>query len=65
MPKIDGYELAAIVQDKYSQVKIQLASGFAKNASPEGLSKSLWENMIDKPFSSAVLYERIRILLDG
>jgi CheY-like chemotaxis protein len=65
MPEMDGYELAAIVQDKYPRVKIQLASGFAKESSPEGLNKTLWENIIEKPFSSAVLCEEIRILLDG
>jgi len=64
MPKMDGYELAAIVEDKYPNVKIQLASGFAKETSPENLSKHLWNNMIDKPFNSNLLCEKIRNLLD-
>jgi len=64
MPKMDGYELAAIVEDKYPSVKIQLASGFAKESIPENLSKHLWNNMIDKPFNSNLLCEKIRNLLD-
>ena len=65
MPNMDGYELAAIVQQQYPKIKIQMVSGFAdqryKNISD---AKSL-QNILYKPYTSALLLQRIRSLLDG
>ena len=62
MPEMDGFQLAAIVQSKYPQVKIQLASGFfdTKNAEMEDVQR----DFLYKPYKSQDLLEKIRTLLD-
>lgn len=64
MPEMDGYQLAAAVKEKYPTVKIQLASGFSDNHNSELVDEMLHENLLNKPFKSQQLFERIRILLD-
>jgi len=64
MPEMDGYELASVVQKKYPDIKIQLASGFSDNRHEKIVDDSLHKNIIHKPFISQVLLQKIRSLLD-
>ena len=65
MPEMDGYELAAIVQEKYPNIKIQLASGFNDDRHVNNINDSLHENLLHKPYHSKKLLLRIRELLNG
>jgi len=60
MPDMGGYALAAIVQEKYPAIKIQLASGFS---SGEDNTTSLSQNLLQKPYDAQTLLNRIRSLL--
>ncbi len=60
MPEMDGYELAAIVQDKYPQIKIQLASGFDEVDHAE---VELVNDILQKPYEAEDLLRRIKYLL--
>ena len=62
MPEMDGFQLAAIVQAKYPQVKIQLASGFFDIQKTEIDDEQ--KNFLHKPYKSQALLDRIRTLLD-
>ena len=64
MPEMDGYQLAAMVQKQYPQVKIQLASGFTDDRHSDKLSVDLLNNMIQKPFNIKEVLIKIRHLLD-
>ena len=64
MPEMDGYELAEIVQKKYPQMKIQMASGFSDDRHENMVDKSLHENMLHKPYHSTTLLKRLRELFD-
>lgn len=64
MHGMDGYKLAAIVQDKYPAVKIQLTSGFDGDHRETILDHSLHQKLLNKPYSSQVLLQRIRELFD-
>ncbi|MBV1870591.1 MAG: PAS domain S-box protein [Gammaproteobacteria bacterium] len=64
MPEMDGAQLATIVQDKYPNIKIQLASGFSRHNHDEIISDSLRENLLHKPYHSQSLFRNIRALLD-
>ncbi len=63
MPDMDGYALAAIVQDTYPDMKIQLVSGFSGEAGYEQTDNILSKNLLKKPLKSQVLLERIQFLL--
>ena len=63
MPEMDGYQLAAIVKEKYPDIKIQLTSGFSDNHNIDMVDKSLQHNLLLKPFDSQVLLQRIKTLL--
>lgn len=63
MPDMEGYELAAIVQEKYPGVKIQLASGFSDDRHADMIDKDIQENIIQKPYNLDILLKRIRALL--
>jgi signal transduction histidine kinase/CheY-like chemotaxis protein len=63
MPEMDGYELAAIVQQKYPRVKIQLVSGFSDDRHVKMIDDDLHQHLISKPFNSQNLLQRIRVLL--
>ena len=65
MPEMDGYELATIVQEKYPNIKIQLASGFNDDRHVDNINDSLHENLLHKPYHSKKLLLRIRELLNG
>jgi len=59
MPEMDGYQLAAIVKDKYPDVKIQLASGFADDRNMGMVDEDLQKNLLFKPYNSQTLLERL------
>jgi CheY-like chemotaxis protein len=64
MPGMDGYQLAAIVKEKYPDIKIQLASGFTDNRNMDMVDESLQQNLLSKPFNSQTLLQRIHVLLN-
>lgn len=64
MPEMEGYELSAIVQEKYPNIKIQLASGFSDDRHADMIDKNIQENIIQKPYNLDILLKRIRELLD-
>ena len=64
MPEMDGYQLAAIVQEKYPSVKIQLASGLTDSSDSDMKNSDLYRNLLKKPYDSQTLLERIRTLLE-
>jgi len=65
MPEMDGYQLAGKVQKLYPEIKIQLASGF-NDISGEAAAgvEELQKNILQKPFNSQTLLQRVRMLLD-
>lgn len=65
MPDMDGYELAAIVRQKYPDIKIQLASGFSDERNAGLVVEELHQDILSKPYHSAILLKKIRSLLDG
>lgn len=65
MPEMDGYQLAAKVQEKYPEIKIQLVSGFSDDRHINMVNDELYDNLIYKPYQSHTLLKRIRDLLDG
>ncbi|MCK4705588.1 MAG: bacteriohemerythrin [Gammaproteobacteria bacterium] len=65
MPEMDGYQLAAIVQEKYPSIKIQLASGFSDKRHIDLVDENLHQNMLHKPYHSLALFKKIRSLLDN
>ena len=62
MPEMNGYQLAAIVKEKYPEIKIQLASGFTDDSNMDMVDKNLQDNLLYKPFSSQKLLLRMREL---
>jgi len=64
MPEMDGYQLAAIVREKYPSIKIQLASGFADDRQNEMTDQDLCQEMIHKPYNSKILLQKVRSLLN-
>ena len=65
MPDINGYQLAAAVEEKYPHIKIQLASGFTDNYHLGMIDHELHQNLLRKPFNSNILLKRVRSLLDN
>ena len=65
MPEMDGFQLAAIVQNKYPDIKIQLASGFSDDRHLKSNNDSLNKELIHKPYNSKTILKRIRELLDN
>ncbi len=65
MPKMNGYQLAEIVTEKYPQIKIQMVSGFSDDRNLEVDDNQLYKRQLHKPFSSAELLKRVRKTLDG
>ncbi len=64
MPDMDGYQLAAIINEKYPAIKIQLVSGFSDNNNVDMVNESLHQNLLLKPFNAQSLLKSIRKLLD-
>lgn len=63
MPEMDGYQLVAIVSEKYPEIKIQLSSGFADINHADLVDEGLQQNLLSKPFNSIALLQRIKLLL--
>ena len=63
MPEMDGYQLAAIVNEKYPEIIIQLLSGFAYDKHANLVDDNLQKNLLPKPFSSMALLQRVKLLL--
>jgi PAS domain S-box-containing protein len=64
MSGMDGYQLAAIVQEKFPTIKIQLASGFSDDRHVRVGKDILHKNLLNKPYSSEKLLKIIRELLN-
>lgn len=64
MPEMTGYELASIVQSKYPNIKIQLASGFTDDRHVDETDLKLQENILKKPYNSHELLQKIYDLLN-
>ncbi len=63
MPNMNGYELAAIVEEKYPEIKIQMASGYTGENSEDHKNSHLHENILHKPYRIGSLLKRVRELL--
>lgn len=64
MPEMDGYQLAAVVQEKNPSIKIQLTSGFADETNMSMIDERLQQNILLKPFNSQALLQRVNTLLN-
>ncbi len=64
MPKMDGFQLASIVQKKYPTIKIQLISGYSDERQKYIYDRYLYNNLMFKPYDTTALLMRIRLLLD-
>ena len=64
MPGMNGYELAAIVQNQYPDIKIQMASGFTGEEHEDNDDDSLRKNLLRKPYRIDGLLTKVRDLLD-
>lgn len=64
MPDMDGYKLAAIVEQQHPETKIQLTSGFNDNNYIVTEKNSLYGDLLHKPLSSRTLLKRIDELLN-
>ncbi len=65
MPEMNGFQLAAVVQDKYPSVIVQLVSGYVNEENMGFVNQEKHKQLIHKPYNSKVLLERIRSLLDN
>lgn len=65
MPEVDGYQLAAIVREKYPAVKIQLVSGFHDVSQVSGPDVILQNNLIHKPYDAQEVLKKITNLLSA
>lgn len=64
MPNMDGYQLAAYVQQHYPQIEIQMVSGFADNRHNIETDQKLEKNILYKPYTSDALIIRVQSLLN-
>jgi PAS domain S-box-containing protein len=64
MPNMNGYELANYVAKNYPQIKIQMATGFSDNYHADSVDEDLHRNRLQKPYTSKLLLQKIRELLD-
>ena len=64
MPGMDGYQLATEVEKQYSNVKIQMASGFTDERRTKLANDTIHQQRLHKPYNAEQLLKRIRTLLD-
>ncbi len=64
MPHMDGYQLAAHVQQHYPRIKLQMVSGFADDRPSALGDDALHQNLLYKPYSSRTLLAQVRNRLD-
>jgi len=65
IPDMDGYQLAAVVLQKYPAVKIQLISGFSDERNLDDVNGALSAKLLHKPCHAHTLLRRVRELLDS
>lgn len=65
MPLMDGYQLAAAVQEKYPEIKILLTSGFTDRRVFDRDENQLYKQLLYKPYSSKELLGLVNELLTG
>jgi len=63
MPKMNGYDLAKAVNEKYPLIKIQLASGYNSGQTTESVYEQVHNPILRKPFRSAELLATVAGLL--
>jgi len=63
MPEMSGYQLAKIVNEKYPEIVIQLASGFNDDQNSELSGEGLHKEILYKPYDAETLLIRMRELL--
>jgi len=63
MPDMDGFELVAIIQENYPDIKIQLASGFTGDHEENLENKRLKNTILQKPYHAQTLLKRVHSLL--
>jgi PAS domain S-box-containing protein len=59
MPDVDGYELATIIKNKFSDVRLILASGYTKPESQKPEHQDLTDNLLHKPYTSIELLKAV------
>ncbi len=64
MPNMNGYQLAAEVQQRYPHIKLQMVSGFSDDHHTDIIDGTLHQNMLYKPYTSSALLACVRTLLD-
>ena len=64
MPHMDGYQLAAHVQQQYPHIKIQIASSYESDLYKVMKDNTLRENILYKPYNAFDLLVHVRDLLD-
>lgn len=62
MPEMDGYQLAAIVKEKYPDIKIQLVSGYSDDKNMALIDDELHQNILQKPVNALALLKRVHEL---
>ena len=60
MPDMTGYDIAKIIKDKYSKVKVYIVSGFHNVLSEEKMQKYGVCGLLDKPFKMDELKEILK-----
>ena len=63
MPGKSGFELADEISNKYPNIKIQLCSGFPERYGKSITNKELYKHILQKPFTSGQLLQRVDKLL--
>lgn len=65
MPDMDGYQLAAVVNQMYPKTKVQFMSGYARDRWENKETGNVAGTLLEKPFTSQALLRRVREVLDG
>ena len=65
MPRMDGYQMAAQIQLRWPEIKIQMVSGFSDGLHGVMKDDSLHRNLMKKPYDVDDLLKRVRQVLDS
>lgn len=63
--RIDGFELARLVGERWPDVRVLMTSGFSGNAADERGQKGKWPTILRKPYRKTDLALAVRGALDG
>lgn len=63
MPDISGFQLAAMLRERYPGIKIQLMSGYSGNIDVADVDRELIGSLLHKPFHAEALIARIHALM--